>query len=89
MICRDIFSYDEVREEVLKLTTSLIQFAGSSDFITYIRDDGCDMQEAHEQLRARKCDLMKDCAVVIAGKATHLTNIYGQSNVIIKGWKLK
>ena len=83
LICRDILSYDEVREEVLKLITSSIQFAGTSDFITYIRDDGCDMQEAKEQLTTRKRDLMEDCAIVIAGKVINLTNGYGQSNVII------
>ena len=85
LICRDILTYDEVREEVLKLITSSIQFTGTSGFITYIRDDGCDMQEAKEQLTLRKRDLMEDCAVVIAGKAVNLTNRYGQSNVLVDG----
>ena len=62
-----------------------MQFGGTIDFITYIRDDGCDMQEAKERLTTRKCDLMKDCSVVFAGKAINLTNRYGQSNEIIDG----
>ncbi|XP_078327868.1 uncharacterized protein LOC111109476 isoform X2 [Crassostrea virginica] len=84
---QDIFTYDEVREEVLKLITSSIQFAGTSDFITYIRDDGCDMQEAKEQLTTRKRDLMEDCAIVIAGetsagKSTIINKIIGGSKLL-------
>ena len=62
-----------------------MQFAGTIDFITYIRDDGSDMQEANERLTTRKCDLMRDCSVVFADKAINLTNRYGQSNEIIDG----
>ena len=63
-----MFSYIEVQEEVLRLLISSIEFAKTQDFITYIKDDGFNMHIAIEQLTARKTDLMKECAVVIAGK---------------------
>lgn len=63
-----MFSYNEVQEEVLRLLISSIEFAKTQDFITYIKNEGFNMQIAIEQLTARKRDLMKECAVVIAGK---------------------
>lgn len=67
-IYSEMFSYNEVQKEVLMLLISSIEFAKTQDFITYIKNDGFNMQYAIEQLTERKTDLMKECAVVIAGK---------------------
>lgn len=72
LICREMFSYSKVQEEVLKLLTSSIEFAKTQDFITYIMNEGCDMQQAVEQLNTRKTDLMTECAIVFAGKSIYV-----------------
>ena len=73
LICREMFSYSKVQEEVLRLLTSSIEFAKTQDFITYIMNEGCDMQKAVEQLNTRKTDLMTECAIVIAGKSIYVS----------------
>ena len=71
-----MFSYSKVQEEVLRLLTSSIEFAKTQEFITYIMNEGCDMQQAVEQLNTRKTDLMTECAVVIAGKLIYVKDQY-------------
>lgn len=68
-----MFSYSEVQQEVFRLLTSSTEFAKTQDFITYIMNDGCEMQQAVEQLNTRKTDLMTECANVIAGKSIYVS----------------
>lgn len=68
-----MFSYSKVQQEVLRLLTSSIEFAKTDEFITYIMNEGCDMEKAVEQLNSRQTDLMTECAVVIAGKSIYVS----------------
>ena len=68
-----MFSYSKVQEEVLKLLTSSFEFAKTQDFITYIMNEGCEMQQAVEQLNTRNTDLMTECAIVIVGKSIYVS----------------
>ena len=71
-IYSEMFSYKEVQEEVLSLLITSIEFAKTQDFISYIKDEGLNMHSAIEQLTTRTKDLMKECAVVIAGKHVYV-----------------
>lgn len=77
-----MFSYNEVRDDVLRLLTSSIEFAKTEAFITCIKEEGCNMHVAIEQLEARKKDLMTECAVVIAGKPIYTQYHYRVSGFI-------
>lgn len=64
---REVSSYTDVRSEVREFLASLLKFIDTKDFNTYIMADGFNMTLAKGTFMYRKDDLIKDCAVVIAG----------------------
>lgn len=56
-----------MRFALLELLDLLIEFMDSTESQTYILAGGYNMLTPKETLLARKEDLLKDCAVVIAG----------------------
>ena len=78
---RNVFSYEDMRSALLKLLDLLIEFMDSIDSQTYILAGGFNILTPKETL----IDLLKDCAVVIAGNyCGHLQHYVTESQRFIE-----